>query len=135
LEPRRRDTRTPTLSSPASGGGKRGGIAGSATGRALVIEPVVRRVAARATPSDRAPAARLDEAVGLARAIDLDVAQAGMHAAIGNRSWSSDPSRVAAFGRAVAQEMLAGGVAPVLRHLRVGQFDDGGQRYAGLAAL
>jgi len=24
----------------------------------------------------------------------------------------------------------AGGVAPVLRHLRVGQFDDGGQRYA-----
>jgi competence protein ComEC len=27
----------------------------------------------------------------------------------------------------------AGGVAPVLRHLRVGQFDDGGQRYAGHA--
>jgi GTPase len=78
LEPRRRDTRTPTLSSPASGGGKHGGIAGSATGRALVLEPVVRRVAARATPSDRAPAARLDEAVGLARAIDLDVAQAGI---------------------------------------------------------
>src|SRR6202035_560108 len=62
----------------ASGGGKGGGLAGSATGRALVIEPVVRRAAARATPSDRAPAARLDEAVGLARAIDLDVAQAGI---------------------------------------------------------
>jgi beta-N-acetylhexosaminidase len=47
----------------------------------------------------------------------LDVAQAGMHAAIGNRSWSSDPSRVAAFGRAAAQEMLAGGVAPVIKHI------------------
>ena len=67
MEPRRRDTRTDRLSP-----------AGSATGRALVIEPVVRRAAARATPSDRAPAARLDEAVGLARAIDLDVAQAGI---------------------------------------------------------
>ena len=38
----------------------------------------MRRTAARATPSDRAPAARLDEAVGLARAIDLDVAQSGI---------------------------------------------------------
>jgi GTPase len=76
LEPRRRETRAPTLSSPASGGGK--GVAGLATGRALVIEPVVRRALARAAPSDRAPAARLDEAVGLARAIDLDVAQAGI---------------------------------------------------------
>ena len=38
----------------------------------------MRRTAARAAPSDRAPAARLDEAVGLAIAIDLDVAQAGI---------------------------------------------------------
>ena len=67
MEPRRRDPRSDRLSP-----------AGSATGRALVIEPVVRRTAARATPSDRAPAARLDEAVGLAIAIDLDVAQAGI---------------------------------------------------------
>jgi GTPase len=67
LEPRRRDPRSDRLSPT-----------GSATGRALVIEPVVRRTAARAAPSDRAPAARLDEAVGLARAIDLDVAQAGI---------------------------------------------------------
>jgi GTPase len=43
-----------------------------------VIEPVVRRAAARATANDRAPAARLDEAVGLARAIDLEVVQAGI---------------------------------------------------------
>ncbi len=38
----------------------------------------MRRTAARLAPSDRAPAARLDEAVGLALAIDLDVAQAGI---------------------------------------------------------
>jgi GTP-binding protein HflX len=67
LEPRRRDPRSDRLSP-----------AGSATGRALVIEPVVRRTAARSAPSDRAPAARLDEAVGLACAIDLDVAPAGI---------------------------------------------------------
>jgi GTP-binding protein HflX len=67
LEPRRRDTRSDRLS-PAR----------SATGRALVIEPVLRRAAARAATGERAPAARLDEAVGLARAIDLDVAQSGI---------------------------------------------------------
>ena len=49
-----------------------------ATGRALVIEPVLRRANARAGASDRGPAARLDEAVGLAAAIDLDVGQSGI---------------------------------------------------------
>jgi len=67
LEPRPRDTRSDRLS-PAR----------SATGRALVIEPVLRRVAARATTGERTPAARLDEAVGLARAIELDVSQSGI---------------------------------------------------------
>ena len=43
MEPRRRDTRTDRLSP-----------AGLATGRALVIEPMVRRALARAAPSDRA---------------------------------------------------------------------------------
>jgi GTPase len=43
-----------------------------------VIEPALRRSAATATPSDRTPAARLDEAVGLARAIDLEVEEAGI---------------------------------------------------------
>jgi GTPase len=38
----------------------------------------MRRAAARTTANDRAPAARLDEAVGLARAIDLDVVQSGI---------------------------------------------------------
>ncbi len=65
MEPRRRDTRSDRLSP-----------AGSATGRALVIEPALRR--ARAGVDERTPEARLDEAIGLARAIDLDVQQSGI---------------------------------------------------------
>ncbi|HLH50168.1 MAG TPA: GTPase HflX [Roseiarcus sp.] len=42
----------------------------------MVIEPVVR--ASRTAATQRSPAARLDEAIGLARAIDLDVEQAGV---------------------------------------------------------
>jgi GTP-binding protein HflX len=72
LEPRRRDTRSDRLSPQGSASGR------SATGRALVIEPVLRRALARATPEDRLPETRLDEAVGLARAIDLDVGHAGI---------------------------------------------------------
>jgi GTPase len=64
LEPRRRDKHSDRLSPT-----------GSATGRALVIEPVLRRTAATAY---RTPEAKLDEAVGLARAIDLDVRQSGI---------------------------------------------------------
>ena len=67
MEPRRRDTRADRLSPT-----------GSATGRALVIEPVLRRAAARATADDRSAAAKLDEAIGLARAIDLNVEQSGI---------------------------------------------------------
>jgi beta-N-acetylhexosaminidase len=47
----------------------------------------------------------------------LDVAQTGMHAVIGTRSWSADPARVAAFGRVVAQELMDGGIAPVVKHI------------------
>ena len=46
----------------------------------------------------------------------LDVAQPGMHAVIGARAWSGDPQAVAAFGRAFARGLLAGGVAPVVKH-------------------
>ena len=67
MEPRRRDTQSDRLSAT-----------GSASGRALVVEPVLRRAAARSAPSERTPEAKLDEAVGLARAIDLDVGQAGI---------------------------------------------------------
>ena len=78
MEPRRRDTRSapPPNSPPQAGEGKDRG--GSATGRALVIEPVLRRAAAHAGAAERLPAAKLDEAVGLTRAIDLDIAQAGI---------------------------------------------------------
>ena len=52
---------------------------GSASGRAMVIEPYRRQPPSRQRSADagRSPAARLEEAVGLARAIDLDVVQAG----------------------------------------------------------
>jgi beta-N-acetylhexosaminidase len=47
----------------------------------------------------------------------LDVAGEGMHPAIGSRAFSSRPERVAAMGRAVAEGLLAGGVAPVIKHM------------------
>jgi GTP-binding protein HflX len=73
LEPRRRDRETDGLTPT-----------GSATGRAIVIGPYLRRppirsAAARAAEhGERAPAARLEEAVGLALAIDLEVVQSGV---------------------------------------------------------
>jgi GTPase len=77
LEPRRRDTRSALSDVPSS---QRKGAAGApaATGRALVIEPVLRRAPSSQQAADRTPAEKLDEAVGLARAIDLDVVQAGV---------------------------------------------------------
>jgi GTP-binding protein HflX len=73
LEPRRFDTRANRPGPPA----------GAATGRAVVIEPNLRRRAparggAHGATVLRSPAAKLDEAVGLARAIDLDVVEAGI---------------------------------------------------------
>jgi beta-N-acetylhexosaminidase len=47
----------------------------------------------------------------------LDVADEGTHAAIGRRAYSNRPERVAAMGRAVAEGLLAGGVAPVIKHM------------------
>jgi GTP-binding protein HflX len=73
LEPRRRDTQTDGLTPT-----------GSATGRAIVIGPYLRRPPSRGAAArtaghgERAPAARLEEAVGLALAIDLEVAQSGV---------------------------------------------------------
>jgi GTPase len=66
LEPRRRDTRADALTSRPEG-----------SGRALVIEPHLRSRGG-AKVDERAPSARLEEAVGLARAIDLDVVQSGI---------------------------------------------------------
>ena len=47
----------------------------------------------------------------------LDVVGEGMHNAIGSRAFSSRPERVAVMGRAVAEGLLAGGVAPVIKHM------------------
>jgi GTP-binding protein HflX len=72
LEPRRRDTNADNLIATRSG-----------SGRAIVIGPYQRRmpprqIASQGPPNERAPAARLEEAVGLARAIDLEVVQSGI---------------------------------------------------------
>ncbi|CEJ13377.1 Beta-hexosaminidase [bacterium YEK0313] len=47
----------------------------------------------------------------------LDVPVAGSHAIIGDRAYGDEPGRVAAFGRAAAEGLLAGGVLPVIKHM------------------
>ena len=47
----------------------------------------------------------------------LDVADAATHEVIGSRAYSRDPTRVAALGRAAMEGLLAGGVAPVIKHI------------------
>ena len=73
MELRRRDQASDLLSPVASG---------SETGRAIVIEPWIKAAPRRnglgAQASARTPEARLEEAVGLARAIDLTIVQAGL---------------------------------------------------------
>ena len=73
MEVRRRDQRADLLSPTTSG---------VETGRAIVIEPWLkssaRKGGMRSTVDTRTPEARLDEAVGLARAIDLNVVEAGL---------------------------------------------------------
>jgi GTPase len=73
LEVRRRDQRADRLTPTASG---------VETGRAIVIEPWLKKPPPRGggrSPADaRTPEARLEEAVGLARAIDLTVVESGL---------------------------------------------------------
>ena len=57
------------------------------------------------------------ETLGRDDAPVLDVADPLTHAVIGSRSYSQSPERVAAFGRAVMEGLLAGGVAPVIKHV------------------
>ncbi|MGE3144103.1 MAG: GTPase HflX [Pseudorhodoplanes sp.] len=75
MEHRERDRRAAHLSRPD----------GKVTGRAIVLGPYLRQRPPRgadpmagAQEALRAPQARLDEAVGLARAIDLDVVESGL---------------------------------------------------------
>ena len=74
MEQRRRDERADGLSPT---------ISGAETGRAIVIEPWIKYMPSRgdhvrAQSETRTPEARLEEAVGLARAINLNVVQAGL---------------------------------------------------------
>jgi GTPase len=78
LEPRRRDTHALPQRHASRGAGAGETASASVTGRALVIEPILRRAAANTAAGERSAAARLDEAVGLARAIDLAVEQSGI---------------------------------------------------------
>jgi len=70
LEQRKRDARADRLP-PATPG---------SSGRAIVIEPWLKRPSPRGEAADdpRTPQGRLDEATGLARAIDLDVVDGGL---------------------------------------------------------
>ena len=47
----------------------------------------------------------------------LDVADPEMHAVIGARAFSASPDEVVALGRAYCDGLLAGGVAPVVKHM------------------
>jgi beta-N-acetylhexosaminidase len=47
----------------------------------------------------------------------LDVADEATHAVIGSRAYGRDPARVAALGRAAMEGLIAGGVAPVVKHV------------------
>lgn len=73
MEPRRRDRYSDRLSLEEGGSG---------TGRAIVLGPYLRqrpaRAGARKANGMRAPQARLDEATGLARAIDLTIVDSGI---------------------------------------------------------
>src|SRR6201988_3142531 len=72
LELRRREATAGLSNAPAGG----------ATGRAMVVGPYLRRRPAKGqsltADVERAPEARLEEGVGLARAIDLDVVSSGI---------------------------------------------------------
>jgi beta-N-acetylhexosaminidase len=47
----------------------------------------------------------------------LDAPAEGSHAIISDRAYSKDPARAARLGRAAARGLMAGGVAPVMKHI------------------
>ena len=47
----------------------------------------------------------------------LDAPAEDSHSIIGDRAYSRDPARIAAIGRAAAEGLMAGGVAPVMKHI------------------
>ncbi len=86
--------------------------------------PAAARIAATRAPERAAwLAARLIAAdlfevgVNVDCAPVLDVAGEGMHAAIGARAFADSAERVATLGRAYTDGLIAGGVAPVVKHM------------------
>ena len=81
---------------------------------------------AKRDPVGAAEAARLNarliatELNGLGITLDcapvVDVPAPGAHEAIGDRAFCTEPECVATLGRAVCQGLMAGGVAPVIKH-------------------
>jgi beta-N-acetylhexosaminidase len=47
----------------------------------------------------------------------LDLSFEGAHSVIGSRAFSNNPARVVEYGRAVAEGLSAGAVAPVVKHI------------------
>src|SRR5690606_39436736 len=47
----------------------------------------------------------------------LDLLRPETHSIIAGRSYGADPAEVAVIGRAVADGLMAGGVAPVMKHI------------------
>ena len=47
----------------------------------------------------------------------LDAPAEGSHNIIGDRAYSRDPARIAVLGRAAAEGLMAGGVAPMMKHI------------------
>ena len=68
MQPRRRDSASDRLNPDRSG----------TVGRALVVGPYLRVSPSRAQRAERSPQARIEEAAGLALAIDLDVVETGI---------------------------------------------------------
>ncbi|ALK09330.1 beta-N-acetylhexosaminidase [Blastochloris viridis] len=87
-----------------------------AFGRLYAADPQHGRQAARL--GARLIAADLD-ALGIT--VDCvpcaDLALAETHAIIGSRAYGSDPATVAALARAAADGLMAGGVAPIVKHI------------------
>ncbi len=84
-------------------------------------------VLAESDPRAAAEAARLNARLIAAELFDLgitvdcapvvDVPAPGAHDVIGDRAFGPDPERVISLGRAMCEGLMAGGVAPVLKHV------------------
>jgi GTP-binding protein HflX len=84
----------------------------ASVGRCLVVHPVLKRMAARAGGSSRSPEARLEEAIGLALAISLDIVHADIaRVASWNPSTLLPSGTVENLGRVIVEKNI--GVAVI----------------------